>query len=202
MKLTARLPLLAALLAAGPLPAQSNLGRITPMGVVRAQAVVDSVFLDRTLPSGWIEGGDWASYLMGRLGVTPLPDSTGIIVLVDSQAITFRGRIQDIPPEGRAMLGALAALVDSNTSLEAQVVSLPASVGLVHYYLKWVSIGGFAVPDILLRSMLMTVGEQYPALTKTGRDLFVQIPTDGAVIQSAGGVRLTAPPKGPGGTRP
>jgi hypothetical protein len=202
MRLALRSGLLAALLAAGPLPAQPNLGRITPMGVVRAQAVVDSVFLERKLSSGWIEAGDWASYLMGRLGVTPLPDSTGIIVVVDSQAITFRGRIQDIPPEGRSMLGALEALVDSTTSLEAQVVTLPASDGLIHSYLRGVSIGGFPVPDILLRSMLMTVGEQYPALTKTGRDLFVQIPTDGAVIQSMGGVRLTAPPRSSGGGKP
>ena len=197
---------LAALLLTGALvtgaSAQPNLGRITPAGVVRAQAVVDSVFLERTMSTGWIEAGDWASYLMGRLGVTPFPDSIGLVVLVDSQAITFRGRIQDLPEEARAMLGPLSALVDSNTTLEAQVVTLPAGEGLLHYYLRGVTVGGFPVPDIVLRSMLFDVGEKYPALTKSGRDLFVQIPTDGSVVQQSGGVRLSAPPKRPGGGTP
>ncbi len=177
-------------------------GRITPMGVVRAQAVVDSVFLDRKSREGWIEGGDWASYLMVRLGVTPLPDSVGIVVEVDSQAITFRGRIQDLPPEGRAMLGPLTALVDSSTVLEADVVSLPASRGLVHFQLRGVTVGGFPVPEIVLRSMLFNVGEMYPALTRTGRDLFVQIPTDATVALAAGGVRLAAPAQVPGSSPP
>lgn len=177
-------------------------GRITPLGVVRAQAVVDSVFLDRKSREGWIEGGDWASYLMVRLGVTPLPDSVGILVEVDSQTITFRGRIQDIPPEGRAMLGPLTALVDSSTVLEADVVSLPAARGLVHFQLRGVTVGGFPVPEIVLRSMLFNVGERYPALTRTGRDLFVQIPTDATVALAPGGVRLAAPALAPGGSRP
>ena len=187
--------------AQSPLPPPAA-GRITPLGVVRAQAVVDSVFLDRKSHEGWIEGGDWASYLMVRLGVTPLPDSVGILVEVDSQTITFRGRIQDIPPEGRAMLGPLTALVDSSTVLEADVVSLPASRGLVHFQLRGVTVGGFPVPEIVLRSMLFNVGERYPALTRTGRDLFVQIPTDATVALAAGGVRLAAPALAPGGSRP
>lgn len=177
--------------------AQTSPGRITPDGVVRAQAVVDSVFLDRKAREGFIDGGDWASYLMVRLGVTPLPDSSGIIVATDSQAITFTGRIQDLPAEGRAMLGALLALMDSTTVLAAEVVQLPASTGIAHFQLRRVMVGGFPVPDIVLRSMLLNIGERYPELTKTGRDLFVQIPPDGSVVLVKDGVRLTAPPAAP-----
>lgn len=176
---------------------QAPTGRITPDGVVRAQAVVDSVFLDRKAREGFIDGGDWASYLMVRLGVTPLPDSVGIIITTDSQAITFTGRIQDLPPEGRAMLGPLLALMDSSTVLAAEVVQLPASTGIAHFQLRRVTVGGFPVPDIVLRSMLLDIGERYPALTKTGRDLFVQIPPDGSVVLVKDGVRLAAPPAAP-----
>jgi hypothetical protein len=184
-------------LSSTALEAQTPAGRITPMGVVRAQAVVDSVFLDRRVREGFIDGGDWASYLMVRLGVTPLPDSLGIVVVTDSQAMTFRGRIQDLPPEGRAMLGPLMALVDSTTELTAEVVLLPSGRGLAHFQLSRVTVGGFPVPDLVLRSMLMNVGDQYPELTKSGRDLFVQIPVDGTVRMVADGVRLSAPPVPP-----
>lgn len=179
--------------ATARLLAQTPIGQITPDGVVRAQAVVDSVFLDRKSREGFIDGGDWASYLMVRLGVTPLPDSIGIVVTTDSQAITFTGRIQDLPPEGRAMLGPLLALLDSSTVLVAEVVMLPASKGIAHFQLSRVTVGGFPVPEIVLRSMLFNIGDRYPELTKTGRDLFVQIPPDGSVALVTDGVRLAAP---------
>lgn len=172
---------------------QASTGRISPAGVVRAQAVVDSVFLDRMSRAGFIEGGDWASYLMVRLGVTPLPDSLGIVVTTDSQRITFTGRIQDLPPEGRAMLGPLLAMMDSSTVLAAEVVQLPSSTGIAHFQLSRVTVGGFPVPEIMLRSMLYKIGDRYPELTKSGRDLFVQIPPDGSVRLVRDGVRLTAP---------
>ena len=183
-------------LAAVSLPVQNGTGRITPAGVARAQAVVDSVFLDRKLREGFIEGGDWASYLMVRLGVTPLPDSIGIKVSTDSQAIAFTGRIQDLPPEGREMMGPLLALMDSTTVLRAEVVLLPSSRGLAHFQLSRVTVGGFPVPEIVLRSMLFNIGDRYPELTKSGRDLFVQIPPDGSVALVKDGVRITAPALG------
>ena len=184
-------------LVAAFFPAQNGSGRITPAGVARAQAVVDSVFLDRKAREGFIEGGDWASYLMVRLGVTPLPDSVGIQVATDSQAITFSGRIQDLPAEGRAMMGPLLALMDSTTELVAEVVLLPSGRGLAHFQLSRVTVGGFPVPEIVLRSMLFNIGDRYPELTKSGRDLFVQIPPDGAVVLVKDGVRIAAPSLGP-----
>jgi hypothetical protein len=175
------------------LSSQAPPGRISRAGVARAQAVVDSVFLDRKATVGTIEGGDWASYLMARLGVEPIPENTEILIAVDTEHIVLSGRIQDLPPEARAMIGPLAALVDSGTVLAADIALLPAAQGLSHFRLQGVSIGGFPVPEIILRSMLLDVGEHYPSLTKTGRDLYVEIPTDGKVMLVAGAIRITAP---------
>lgn len=178
----------------------SGAGRLTREGVARAQMVVDSVFLDRTSTAGTIEGGDWASYLLARLGVTPFPDSSQFLVAVDSTHITFSGRIRDLPAEARAMIGPLSALVDSNTVLVADIVQVPANKGLAHFRLRGVSVGGFPVPDLVLHSMLLDIGERYPALTESGRDLYVEIPPDGRVALVPGGVLLTAPPRSPGGS--
>jgi hypothetical protein len=177
------------------LSVQVSPGRISRAGVARAQAVVDSVFLDRKSLEGTIEGGDWASYLMARLGVEPIPENTEIVIAVDSEHIVLSGRLQDLPQEARAMIGPLAALVDSSTVLAADIALLPAAQGLSHFRLQGVSIGGFPVPEIVLRSMLLDVGEHYPALTKTGRDLYVEIPIDGRVTLIPGAVRLTAAPR-------
>ncbi len=174
------------------LSAQAPPGRISRAGVARAQAIVDSVFLDRKALEGTIEGGDWVSYLMARLGVEPLPENTEILIAVDSEHIVLSGRLQDLPQEARAMIGPLAALVDSSTVLAADIAMLPAAQGLSHFRLEGVSIGGFPVPEIVLRSMLLDVGERYPGLTKTGRDLYVEIPIDGRVTLIPGAVRLTA----------
>lgn len=170
-------------------------GRISRGGVARAQAVVDSVFLDRKAAEGTIEGGDWASYLMARLGVEPIPENTEINIAVDSQRVLLSGRLQDLPQEARAMLGPLAALVDSSTVIAVDIVQLPAERGLAHFRLRGATIGGFPVPELILRSMLLDVGRQYPALTKSGRDLFVEIPLDGRVMLVPGAVRISAPPR-------
>lgn len=177
---------------AGSAHAQAPPGRISRAGVARAQVVVDSVFLDRKATEGTIEGGDWASYLMARLGVEPIPENTEILIAVDTQHIVLSGRLQDLPQEARAMIGPLAALVDSGTVLTADIAQLPAAQGLAHFRLQRVSIGGFPVPELILRSMLLDVGEHYPALTKSGRDLYVEIPVDGRVTLVSGGVRLSA----------
>lgn len=182
------------LLVPGLIAAQSpTAGKLSRAGVVRAQAVVDSVFIDRKASEGTIEAGDWASYLMARLGVEPLPDTTGMLVTSDSSHILVSGRIRDLPEEARAMLGPLAALVDANTVLEAEVVLLQTEHGLAHFQLRSVSVGGFGVPFVVLHAMLLDVGKRYPALTESGRDLWVQIPLDGRVVLISGAVRITAP---------
>jgi hypothetical protein len=183
--------------AVSPVPIFEGPGRISRVGVARAQAVVDSVFLDRTIPEGYIEGGDWASYLMARLGVEPIPEHTAIAVRVDSAQVEFSGRLQDLPAEARRMVGPLAALVDSSTVLTAVIVTLPAAKGIAHFRLERVLVGRFPIPEDVLRYMLFDVGERYPALTKSGRDLFVQIPVDGQVTLVPGAIRIRILPAGP-----
>jgi hypothetical protein len=139
---------------------------------------------------------------MARLGVNPLPDSAGVMVAVDSSHLSLSGRIQDLPAEAQAMLGPLAALVEPSTMLIADVVLLPAGKGLAHFQLRGVSVGGFPVPEMVLRSMLFTIGDRYPALTSSGRDLFVQMPVDGSITLVPGAVRLTAPPAAAGSSPP
>lgn len=171
-------------------PVFESPGRITRVGVARAQAIVDSVFLDRRIPQGYIDGGDWAAYLMARLGVDPIPENTAIAVVVDSTHVEFSGRLQDLPEDARKMLGPLAALVDTSTVITAEIVQLPAAKGIAHFQLKRVWVGSFPVPETILRYMLLDVGEKYPALTKTGRDLFVEIPVDGQVTLVSGAIRI------------
>jgi hypothetical protein len=188
--------LLAGVSGALPLAAQPP-GRITRAGVARAQAVVDSVFLDRKLSSGTIEAGDWASYLMVRLGVDPLPDSVGMNVGIESVLITFSGQLKDLPPDAQAMVGPISALIDPATIITAEVVQVPAAPGLAHFRLRGVRVGVFPIPELMLHSMMLEVGERYPALTKSGRDLYVQIPEGGKVTLGAGVVVLSLEAKKP-----
>jgi len=150
---------------------------------------VDSVFLERRKPEGFIDGGDWAAYMIARLEA-PVPESTQILVTVDSQQVTLSGRLQDLPAEARGSLGPLSALVDSSTVITADIVQLPAGRGLAHFQLRRIRVGILPVPETMLRYMLMDVGEKYPALTKSGRDLFVQIPVEGRVSLVRGAIRL------------
>ena len=46
-------------------------GHLSNDGVLRASSQVDSVFVARTKADGRVDGGDWASYLLARLGAGP-----------------------------------------------------------------------------------------------------------------------------------
>ena len=161
--------------------AQGNGGHLSRQGVVRATATVDSVFVARTLKAGQVEGGDWASYLLARLGADQIPDSLAIVVTIDSAHIEVHGRLQDLPLEARRLLGPLASMVDSSTVVAADVSLQRTGPELIRFFLRGLKVNGFPFPDFLLGSMMAQVGRQYPALTPSGRDLYVQIPRDGKV---------------------
>ncbi|MGE0554221.1 MAG: hypothetical protein AB7R55_12395 [Gemmatimonadales bacterium] len=160
-------------------------------GVGRASATVDSVFVDRTLPDGLVAPGDWASYLLARLGGAGIPESVGILVAVDSTHIEVSGRLRDLPPEARALLGPLAAMVDSNTVVVADVTLDRTGREIARFHLRSLVVNGFPFPEFLLATMMARVGSQYPELSKTGRDLYVQIPADGSIVLVNDAVRLT-----------
>jgi hypothetical protein len=154
---------------------------------------VDSVFVDRQLPTARVPGGDFAAYLMARLGTRRFPPDFGFRVQVDSSLIRIGGRVADLPADARASLGPLVTFVPANTWIEGQVQLLPAGSRAVRFHLASATIGGIPVPETLLASTMESVGAGYPALTQTGRDLLVQIPAGAAMRLGDGGVMLRGP---------
>jgi hypothetical protein len=150
-------------------------------GVLRANAVVDSVFVSRLAKRGEIAPGDFGAYLLARLGVEPFPEDLAWRIQADSGLIVIRGRFKDIPEESRRLFGNLLMFVDSTTTLVAEVRPGPAGPGLARFRLDRVLVNGVAVPEFLLISIFNSVGRNYPALTESGRDLFLQVPPEGRI---------------------
>ncbi len=168
-------------------------GRLSNDGVVRAASQVDSVFVDRTKRAALIDGGDWASYLLARLGAGPIPDSLGISIEIDSTHIKVSGRLADLPPETRGLLGPLAARFDPNTVIVASVIVQRTGPEVVRFWLRGLTVNGFPFPEFFMAPMMASVGRQYPALTRSGRDLYVQVPSDGRFALREGGVAIAVP---------
>jgi hypothetical protein len=184
-------------------PADSGRVRLSNDGVVRATAQVDSVFVDRQKRAAEIGGGDWASYLLARLGAGKIPDGVGIEVRVDTARIVVQGRFQDLPQETRALLGPIASMVDSSTVIAAEVLMERTGPEVVRFWLRGLRVNGFPFPEFLLASMMASIGKQYPALTASGRDLYVQVPPDGRITLGDGTILLSlASPTGPAQTTP
>jgi hypothetical protein len=169
--------------------------RIGPEGVPRASAIVDSVFVDRTAAGGFVPGGDFTAYLMARLGIPHLPEDFGFRVQVDSSAIRIGGTIADLSAEARRALAQLVMILPPTTRLEARVTLLPAGAQAVRFHLDGATVQGIPVPESVLTPMMRNVGQNYPALTETGRDLFIQIPSGSRMRLAPGGVQLVGPPR-------
>ena len=163
---------------------------ISMSAIPRVAGKVDSVFIDRKLREQTVTGGDWVSYMAARLGALPIPESTGIRVAVDSTRIVVDGRIMDLPPETRGLFGPMMLLVDTTTTLRAEVIVGPSGPGVVRFVLATIIVNGFPIPESILAPFLLRVGQQYPVLTKTGRELLVAVPPDGKVSLVPDGVRL------------
>ena len=187
--------LVLALPATGAAAQANGRANLSAEGVVRAAAMVDSVFLDRSRLDGYVAPGDWASYMLARLGAGPIPDSLGIVVAIDTAHIEVRGRLQDLPPESRALLGPLANVVDSTTEIVADILYQRTGKEVARFWLRGLIVNGFPFPEFLLAPMMARVGRQYPELTRSGRDLYVQIPADAAITLVDSAVLLTASPR-------
>lgn len=166
---------------------------ISSAGVEHASALVDSVYVDRLLPRAVVPGGDFTAYLMARLGIRALPPDFGFRVAIDTALIRIGGRISDLPAEARQALSQLVLMLPAQTRLEAQVELLPAGREAVRFHLRSATVDGIAIPEMLLASLMGSVGKQYPALTETGRDLYVQIPSGSGVKLLPGAVLLIGP---------
>ena len=186
--------LIITLLVPGTGRAQDSTGHpVSAAGVLRAAAMVDSVFVDRRIGAGTANAGDFTAYLMARLGMRSIPDDFRFRVESDSQEIRIFGRVADLPPEAQATLSPLVAFLTPEVRLVAEVELARAGRQAVRFHLRTATIGGIPVPEPFLASVMAGVGRQYPALTASGRDLYIQIPEGGAIQISPSGVRLIGP---------
>lgn len=196
MRIALTIALLSAFASASPAQQTAKVltDSIRHEGIFRASRVVDSVFVDRTLPHGYVFGGDWGAYLMARLGAVPIPDDLKIAVDADTQRIVLHTRVGDLPLIARQALGALLAFLPPETLLEGEITLDKLGPQVVRFRLAAVRINGMTVPERFLQEVMNGVGRQYPKLTKTGRDLLIQIPLDAEVLLAPGGVQLIGPP--------
>jgi hypothetical protein len=126
---------------------------------------VDSVYIDRRLPQARVDGGDFAAYLLARLGAGDLPPDFGYRVSMDTSRVLIGGRVMDLPPQAKQSLSQLVLMLPPETWIEADVRLLPAGREGVRFHLQGASVQGIAIPEMILGSILAGVGKQYPALT-------------------------------------
>lgn len=174
--------------------AQEVADSVTQWGVVRASAIVDAVFVDRKLPDGTVGVGDWASYLMARLGVVPIPSDVRVMVRSDSTRVVISSRIRDLNAETRAALGPLLGMLPQETEIAGDITLLRPHPEVVQFYLETVRVNGVPIPDAFVAATMLDVGKRYPALSSSGRSLYVQVPANAQVQFLPGSVRLVGPP--------
>jgi hypothetical protein len=188
---------LSALLLTQAAAASDTTGALmTNAGVIRAAGAVDSVFVAKSRDSALIDAGDWTAYLMARLGVKPIPEM-GLRVVIDPARLRVRGALRDIPPEARANLASLLAMLDPATPIEAVISLDRAASHAIRFHLDSAFVAGFHIPEAILGPALRVVGDKYPVLANGGRDLFVEIPAGALVQLTPAGVQLVAPPRPP-----
>jgi hypothetical protein len=139
---------------------------------------------------------------MARLGVIPIPPDLKIRVVSDSQRIRLSSFLGELPYEARKAMGPLVAMLPPDTEIAGEITLSRVAREVVRFHLETVRVNGVPLPEPLIYSALLDVGRLYPSLTRTGRDLFVQVPADAVVALTAGGVRLVAPPDSVTGRNP
>jgi hypothetical protein len=165
-------------------------GRLSSAGVSRAAARVDSVYVARINRQAFVDAGDFASYLIARLGVQPFPDNLAINVGVDTGAVTLSSQVQQLPPAVKASLGPALMFLDPSSVIAAEVALFKNQPGVMRFHLRSLLINGVPMPEALLSPLMSQVGSRYPTLTQTGRDILIAIPQDGTMRLENGGVRV------------
>lgn len=119
-----------------------------------------------------------------------MPPDLVLDVAVDRSGVRIAGRVDELPDPVKAVLGSALMFLDPSSVVTADSVLGPAHRGIIRFYLRSILVNGFPLPEPLLVPLLAEVGARYPALTKSGRDLLVAIPHDGAVQLLSGAVRV------------
>lgn len=189
----------AAVPAGHRLHAQVPVDSVTPAGVSRASAVVDAVFVDKLLPEGRVGAGDWASYLMARLGIVPIPADLRVRVASDSTRVVISSMVGELPADALAALGPIVGMLPPTTVIAGDITVLQPTPDVVQFHLDRIRVNGAPLPDALVTTVMREVGRQYPALSKSGRNLYVQVPAGAAVRFLPGSVQLVGPPPDSGG---
>ncbi len=170
--------------------------RITNAGVVRAEAATDSVFIIRTRLVDTVDIGDFASYLLARIGAPPFDDSLRFKVTADSLRIHISGRLMDFPPETRAELGPTFRFLDSTSVFSAEISMPQAQDGIVIFRFQRLTVRGFTIPDLLIAGALDDYRQRYPKmLSANGREFHVEIPREARARLVRNGIVLRMPPK-------
>lgn len=190
-------PLLALALVVIPVPplaAQAVSGsRITNAGVLRADSVVEAVFIARTRLVDTVDIGDFASHLLARLGVPPFEDSLAFAVTSDTALVRIGGRLKDFPQVAREELSGIFFFLDSLTPFEAEISMPGRRDGIMRFRLDRVRVAGFPIPEMLLIPALREYDRRYPVLASGGRELLVAMPPEGTAMLVADGIELRMP---------
>jgi hypothetical protein len=102
--------------------------------------------------------------------------------------------MSDLNAETRAALGPIVAMLPPDTEIAGEITLRRPNREVVQFYLDGVKVNGVPIPDGFVAATMLEVGKQYPALSKSGRSLYVQVPLDAQVYILPGTVRLIGPP--------
>ena len=189
-----------ALLAVATVPAhaQDTLPgtRLTNAGVVRAGSATDSVFVARIRLVDTINVGDFASFLIAKLGNTTLYDSLKFKVTSDSLRVRISGRLMDFPADSRGEISPIFAFLDSTSVFVAEISMPQADSGIMVFRLERLTVRGLPIPDLLVLAALSSYRAKYPdKLAAGGKEFHAEIPrlAHAKLIKDA--IILRMPPK-------
>ena len=170
--------------------------RLTNAGVTRAGLATDSVFVARTRLVDSIDIGDFASFLVAKLGATTLYDSLAFKVTSDSQRVRISGRLMDFPPDSRTEVQPIFSFLDSTSVFVAEMSMPQAESGIMVFRLERLTVRGLPIPDLLVLAALSSYRARYPdKLAAGGKEFHVQIPREARAKLIQNAIVLRMPPK-------
>jgi len=170
--------------------------RFSNAGVVRAGSATDSVFVARLRTVDTINIGDFASFLIAKLGGTTLYDSLQFKVTSDSLRVRIAGRLMDFPPDSRGEISPIFAFLDSTSVFVAEISMPQADSGIMVFRLERLTVRGLPIPDLLVLAALSSYRAKYPdKLAAGGKEFHVEIPRMAHARLIKDAIILRMPPK-------